>query len=478
MFKPDDSMFLYGAMPLDHLFIRDYLPAARGDYVKVYIYGLYLSLHPAEDMSLASFARDLDMPESQAEAALRYWERRRLVTRVSDNPPEYVFRSAAQLALSGEDAMAADSDFVAFSEDVYALFGDRRKIRPAEIAQAWEWVQDLKLPQEVVLMLLTHMINTGHISFSFKKAEAEAARMAQQGIDNAEDAERYFSSSLALQQNVKAILRHLGRRRDPSEEEIRLYRKWTEEWQYSHDAVLAACRETTKGEPTFAYLDGILEGIRRRAEKRGRQPHTADEVDVSLEADSMEKQAVRDLASALGLNTVSRMLENVYGQLTARYDPPLVLLVAGEVGRAGGRLDQLEPTLERLAAQGINDTESAREYFDEARRVNAALLQLFERSGSSGRPTARDREQYKKWQSWGFSEQMLLLAAEQARGAARPIPYMDRVLSAWRDAGAFTSELVEKQHFPSPDAGKRVTAQQYAQRRYTEEELEGRTDEL
>ena len=100
MFKQDDSMLRFGALPVDNLFIQEYLPAAKGDYVKVYLYGLYLSQHPREELTLAEIAHDLALTEGEIESALRYWERRRLVTRLRDNPPEYAFRSAALLAES------------------------------------------------------------------------------------------------------------------------------------------------------------------------------------------------------------------------------------------------------------------------------------------------------------------------------------------------------------------------------------------
>ena len=35
MFKQDENALRYGSMPLDHLFIQEYLPGAKGDYVKV-----------------------------------------------------------------------------------------------------------------------------------------------------------------------------------------------------------------------------------------------------------------------------------------------------------------------------------------------------------------------------------------------------------------------------------------------------------
>ena len=114
MFKLDENALRYGSLPVDNLFFQEYLPGAKGDYVKVYLYGLYLCQRPAEDMSLAALSKELDMTEAQVEAALRYWERRRLVSRVSDNPPEYLFRSAAQAAMSGQADMEADAEFVAY----------------------------------------------------------------------------------------------------------------------------------------------------------------------------------------------------------------------------------------------------------------------------------------------------------------------------------------------------------------------------
>ena len=177
MFEQDESMLRFGVTPVENLFIQEYLPAARGDYVKVYLYALYTSAHPKKELSAAEIAQELGMPQSDVEGALRYWERRHLLVRLTDNPPAYQMKSPAQLLLSGEAGMEADSAFVAFSEDIYALFGDRRKVRPSEIAQAYEWVQDLGLRQETVLMLLSHCLSTRGAQFSFKLAEPEAVRM-------------------------------------------------------------------------------------------------------------------------------------------------------------------------------------------------------------------------------------------------------------------------------------------------------------
>ena len=118
-------------------------------------------------------------------------------------------KSPAQLLLSGEAGMEADSAFVAFSEDIYALFGDRRKVRPSEIAQAYEWVQDLGLRQETVLMLLSHCLSTRGAQFSFKLAEPEAVRMREANVVTAEDAEAFFAHSKKVHHRRNFLSRFL-----------------------------------------------------------------------------------------------------------------------------------------------------------------------------------------------------------------------------------------------------------------------------
>ena len=64
MFHQDESMLRYGVTALDNLFLTDYLPSARGDYVKVYLYVLFLSNHPREGMSMVVVTEPNSWPSS------------------------------------------------------------------------------------------------------------------------------------------------------------------------------------------------------------------------------------------------------------------------------------------------------------------------------------------------------------------------------------------------------------------------------
>ena len=74
----------------------------------------------------------------------------------------------------------------------------------------------------------------------------------------------------------------------------------------------------------------------------------------------------------------------------------------------------------------------------------------------------------------GFEEGVLLLAAKQASGASsQKMRYINTVLKSWRQNGVTTLAQAENQPGRATvSGGKRVSAQQYEQREYTEAETE------
>ena len=52
LFAFDNQFAMFDATPVQNQFILEYMPAAPGDYVKVYLYGLMQCHHPGTDMTL------------------------------------------------------------------------------------------------------------------------------------------------------------------------------------------------------------------------------------------------------------------------------------------------------------------------------------------------------------------------------------------------------------------------------------------
>ena len=96
MFEMDRDALNYGVTAVENRFLLDYLPAAKGDFVKVYLWGLFACQSKGQDYTLEEMSQELFLSVSDIEAALRYWERRGLVSRLGSEPVQYRFFSPAQ----------------------------------------------------------------------------------------------------------------------------------------------------------------------------------------------------------------------------------------------------------------------------------------------------------------------------------------------------------------------------------------------
>ena len=301
------------------------MPSADGDYVKVYLCALYHCQQGDSAFTLQDMALELGLALERVEAALRYWERRRLLSRVSEQPLQYRLYHLGQRMLTGQDGMSQDGDYVAFSEAVYALFHGRRKIRPNEIATAYEWVKELLLPQEVVLMLLSHSMDTRGSNFSFKSAQSLAVAMREANITGTDEAEDYLNHSKQAHEGARAVLRRFNLRRLPTQDELALYRKWTMEWGFQPDAILSACTETVKAaNPSFGYLNGVLEGLLRRG-----AGSDARQVSQHIQQESEGMKGAQEVLAALGTRISPHTVLKAYE--TLRHSAPHALIVEAAV---------------------------------------------------------------------------------------------------------------------------------------------------
>ncbi len=464
MFETDDQVRVFGVTDVENLFFTEYLPAAEGDFIKVYLMCLYhAQLHDAA-YGLKEMAAELSMDESRVEAALRYWERRRVLTRVQSDPPRYQLHHLGQRLLTGQDGISGDRAFVLFSEAVYALFGDRRKIRPNEIATGYEWVQELGLPQHVVLLLLSHCIAVRGIGFTFKAAEKLAIELKEAGIETEEDAEKYLNQSKDIRFGAQKVLRRFGLRRSPTDDELKLYKAWMEAYGFTHDDIQDACAETVKASnPTFAYLDGVLS--RLAAQSKRRAP-----VRQQLESEQEKLSMVKEALDILGLRVSPVAVKAAYEELLKQYPQGEILLAAGAVQRKRGKFEDLPVCLAAWHKKGLDSEEKIRAFLNKRDHLLPLAKTILENAGQEGAATDADIAFVEKWLQ-NSPQALIEYAAVQARSARQKMPYIDKVLAAWRAKGITTPKEAEKLGAEASSPARAVNAQQYAQREYTEEEL-------
>lgn len=464
---------MFDVTPVDNQFILEYLPGAKGDDVRVYLYGLMQCHHPQEDMSVERMARELGLTAEEVEAAYRRWERKGLVRRISDNPPQYRYVSAIWKFFRGGE-QRPDERYERFAEALNAVFGHERRLHGGETSLCFEWVEELGLPEAVVIRLMEHMVALHGKNVSIKSAQKLAAQLAEEKVTTPEDADVILGRDEAVWKGARQVLRRLGKRRNPSEDEQALYRTWLVDWGFAPDAILAACAETVTGDPNFRYLNGIL--ARHHGEYEGRKT-SGEQMEKRIREEKDATAPLKALLSAMNIRgvTVNEGTKAVYAEMRALYPDNIILMAGRECARHGLAFDDVMKTLQAWKKQGLGTAEEIEEAMRVVNEQNAFVQTLFDLWGVKNRPNASDRAKVQRWLGeWGLSETFIVSCAAYAENAGKPMPYLDKLLETFRQQGITTPEAAaavhttwrEKQQ-PAQRQGKVVGEQQYTQREYT-----------
>ena len=471
MFGFDEQYAYYGVTPVDNQFILEYLPAATGDAVRVYLYGLMQCHHPEQTMTLAQMARELALTEEAVMSAYRYWERKGLVRRIADNPPTFRYVSLQQLALSGA-ALAVDVEYEQFAGAVYALFGDRA-VHGGEMQRIYEWVEDLHLPMDVVLYLLREMIAQHGKTVAVKTIEKRAILLAEENVQCVEDAEAVLTRDKDVWDGSRAVIRRLGKRRYPSEDEQAMFRTWHVDWGFSLEDILAACAETVKGEPTFAYLGGILSRLRAQKKTSGVKAAFQQEQDAAAPLKAL-LQVMKLPHVSINQGTLA-----VYADMRALYPDNIILMAGEECAKRGADFEAVMTTLKNWKRNGFETAAEITAYMRQVDEQNEYLVMLYELLGMHARPNAADRRFLSSWQQeLGYDIGFISQLAPWAQGKDKPMVYLNHLLTDFHQRGvkdidaaraareSFAKAAAQGEKKPARN-GKTVEQQNYTQREYT-----------
>ena len=440
----DDSAALFDSTPVENMFITEYMLRAPGDFVKVYLYALMLCYHPTPRMSLSAMAKDLDMAEEDVERAFKYWARDGLVRQVGDNPVSFTLANLKQLTLTRAenpgDKLYNQKNAQLLQEAERIL---KRKLGGKEEDTILDWCDVLELPEEVVLMLLQIEMENSGGRVNIEIANRKASEWAQNGINTVEEVEKVIVIGKQREQELRKVLRRLGLRQNPSDDQKEMYRKWVEEWGFTYEDIIEACKETAKGTPNMGYLNGIL----------SRYYHSGwlEKKEEERKAENEEREFVSEILEKLGrvgMIPTEEDFKSIQNWRILGASDELIKEAAISVHKHGSmQMNKVQERLESWLKNGIKTKEDVERTRKQVQEMNMTLYSVYKAAGMEKLPNITDRGMLNAWLSdYGMNEEMIIQAAEYAKGTPNPLGTINIILRNWSRADIHTLEAARQEH--------------------------------
>ena len=374
-------------------------------------------------------------------AAYRYWERHKVVRRISDNPPAWQYINFRQRTFASDDD--TDPEYIRFSQDVERSFDGVRSFRGSEIAEAYEWKDSMQLPAEVIIMILSHMVRTRGKSFRISDAQKLAVKLAEENARTEDEAAEILSRDESASANMRKILRKLGKRYSPSDANMSLYMKWTREWGFSQEAIEEACDQTGTSDPSLALVDSILKKTFETQSFGQNKTLGRETVRKSSDRHDQAKKVMHQL----GRNgSVTAYQEEIYNRMADLYPFEIIMSAARECSRKKKDPESVLKLLESWKKRGFTHLEEVEEHIRQFHDREDFIRKIRSRwPVRETEPGERSLEMLAEWEeSLGLSRELILKAADHASEAKNPMNYTDRLLRRYAEKGIHTPEEAEK----------------------------------
>lgn len=265
---------------VENIFINEYMPAAPGDFVKVYMYGLLYS-DSNEPMSTKKMSRQLGMPVERIKDAWDYWLRMGVVRQhgagAADEDPtiEFVQLRSLMYDSHGETAEAEAPDESPLRDEnlreliFYVEKTTGRTLSPRQTEEIFSWIDDCKASPEVIVKAVEYCTEKGKTGINY--ISKVVRQWAEEGLQTREDVSDYLNEAERQQGASKRILHTLGLNRGATEAERQMIDRWFKEMEFNMDRILEACeRASFISSPNLRYVNKILENWYQEAKADGR----------------------------------------------------------------------------------------------------------------------------------------------------------------------------------------------------------------
>lgn len=291
--EQNDESLLFSATKISDIFFSEYLSSASGDFIKVYLYLVFLAKY-GKDIKINDLAKKLSLSFPTIQEALKYWESLGVITKkgsgfILNNLQEIelhkLYKPNVSLSIEDIEKNEKNQHRAKLVEAINNSFF-QGIMSPSWYADIDLWFKKYGFDEQVMLALFNYCYQRSALHRNYVQVVAEA--WSKSNVKTFSDLENYYIRQEGIQKIEKAIQKKLGIARPLTEYEKAYIQRWYVDYGYGLDIIEIALKKTTsKTTISFDYLDKIITNWHDRDLK------TSDDVQnflVSLKTQAKNKK--------------------------------------------------------------------------------------------------------------------------------------------------------------------------------------------
>ena len=310
--EPKDVSFIFSTTSIPDIFFTEYLSSTNGDFIKVYLYMIYLSKNN-KDIKINDLSKILNIPVKIIQEACVYWEEAGVITKKVNG---YIINNLQDIELHklySPKVTLSPKDIENTAQNQYrakAIESINNNYFQGIMSPSWYgdiemWFKKYGFDEQVMITLFDYCFNKSALHRNYIQAVADA--WAKNNIKTYSDLEAYEQSQEKLITIKKSISKKLKLTRQLTQYEEAYIEKWIVDFNYDLNIIELALKKTTsKANPSFDYIDKLI------SDWHDRNLKTVAEVEEFLLTFKKQTNNIKELAKKTGYsNYEQRSYDNL-----------------------------------------------------------------------------------------------------------------------------------------------------------------------
>ncbi|MCI8640996.1 MAG: DnaD domain protein [Clostridia bacterium] len=293
----NERQLLFSETSIPDIFFAEYLSQIPGDYIKIYLYLVFLSKYK-KDVKINDLSKKLSLPVKAINDGLKYLEDNKLILKKSAG---FIIVDLQEVTLNN----LYKPNLTQSKEKLEQTSKNQSRARAIEhinntyfqgiMGPSWYneidlWFRKYNFDEQVMIALFDYCYNRSALHKNYVQVVAEA--WGSNKIQTWNDLDIYYQKQEKLNKIKSLISKKLGKHGSLTQYEEAYIENWVLDFSYDMNVIEIALKRTTyKQNPTFEYINSIISDWHDRGLK------TPEQVEAFLAQRKKQTKDIKEMKS-------------------------------------------------------------------------------------------------------------------------------------------------------------------------------------